>query len=71
MYRGELRSDRDVAVPGLWQRVTAALLGERAPERFRSPVGVGFDPSGRLLVTDVGRHALLILDRDAIGAKAR
>jgi DNA-binding beta-propeller fold protein YncE len=64
VYRGELRSDRDVVVPGFWRRLTSALVGERAPEQFQAPFGVGFDPSGRLLVTDTGRHAVLVLDRE-------
>lgn len=62
VYRGEIRSDRDVAVPGFWRRLATLLAGERAPERLQSPFGLAFDPSGRLLVTDTARHALLVLD---------
>lgn len=64
VYRGELRSDRDVAVPGLWQRLTTVFAGRRPPVRFQSPFGLAFDASGRLLVTDPGRHAVLVLDRE-------
>lgn len=64
VYRGELRTDRDVVVPGLWHRLSTLFAGERPPERLQSPFGLAFDPSGRLLVTDTARHALLILDRE-------
>ncbi len=64
LYRGELRTDRDVVVPGLWHRLSTLFAGERAPERLQTPFGLAFDPSGRLLVTDTARHALLILDRE-------
>ena len=64
VYRGEIRTNRDVAGPGLWERVTAFFVGERAPERLRAPVGVAFDPAGRLLVTDTARHAVVVFDRE-------
>jgi DNA-binding beta-propeller fold protein YncE len=63
VYRGAIRSDRDVAVPGFWRRLATLFAGEPAPERLEAPFGVAFDPSGRLLVTDRGRRALLVLDR--------
>ncbi len=64
VYRGEIRSDRDVVTPGFWQRLTTAFAGEREPDRLRTPFGLAFDPGGRLLVTDTTRHALLVLDRE-------
>lgn len=64
VYRGEIRTNRDVAAGGLWQRVTAFFVGERAPQSLRSPVGVAFDPAGRLLVTDTARHAVVVFDRE-------
>jgi sugar lactone lactonase YvrE len=64
VYRGELRSDRDVAAPGFWRRVVSALAVERAPDRLQAPFGLAFDPSGRLLVTDTARRAVIVFDRD-------
>jgi sugar lactone lactonase YvrE len=64
VYRGDIRSDRDVTEPGLWRRVIAALVGDRAPERLQSPCGLAFDSSGRLLVTDTARRAVIIFDRE-------
>ncbi len=64
VYRGEIRSDQDVAAPGFWQRLATLFAGQRDPELLQSPFGVAFDPAGRLLVTDTGRHAVLVFDRD-------
>ena len=62
-YRGEIRSDRDVETSNFWRRLATAFAGERKPVTFRSPTGVAFDPSGRLLVTDPDLHALVVVDR--------
>ncbi|HZZ84745.1 MAG TPA: hypothetical protein VFE30_09420 [Anaeromyxobacteraceae bacterium] len=62
-YRGEIRSDQDVETSGFWHRLATAFAGERKPVAFEAPTDVTFDPSGRLLVTDAGRHALVIVDR--------
>ena len=64
VYRGEIRSDADVARPGFWHRFATAFAGARPPVRLQSPFGVAFDPAGRLLVTDTARRALVIADRE-------
>ena len=64
MYRGEVRGEADVASPSAWQRLGSLFFGARAPEVLQAPFAATFDAAGRLLVTDRGRGAVVIIDRD-------
>ncbi len=64
MYRGEIRGERDVADPSAWQRFTSLFVGEREPDLLQSPFAAAFDAAGRLLLTDRGRGAVIVIDRD-------
>ena len=64
LYRGEVRGEADVAAPSGWQRLTALVFGAREPEVLQAPFAATFDPSGRLLVTDRARGAVVAIDRD-------
>ena len=64
MYRGEIRGERDVADPSVWQRIASTFLGSHDPDLLKAPFAATFDPAGRLLVTDRARGAVLVIDRD-------
>ena len=64
MYRGEVRGESDVAAPSAWQRFTSLFVGASAPDVLQSPFAAAFDASGRLLVTDRARGAVVVIDRD-------
>lgn len=68
-YRGEIRSERDVAGGGIWEGFLAAFGGRGKPEPLRSPIAVAFDPLGRLLVADAERRAVLVLDLEHAHSK--
>ena len=64
LYRGEIRGERDVADPSAWQRFTSLFVGAHEPDVLQSPFAAAFDASGRLLVTDRARGAVVVIDRD-------
>jgi len=64
LYRGEIRGEGDVASPSVWQRLSGLVLGHHEPDLLQSPFAAAFDASGRLLVTDRARGAVVVIDRD-------
>lgn len=64
LYRGEVRGEGDVVNPSGWQQLTSLFLGKHEPDLLVSPFAAAFDASGRLLVTDRGRGAVVVIDRE-------
>ncbi len=64
LYRGEVRGESDVSDPSAWQRFTSLFVGASVPDVLQSPFAAAFDTSGRLLVTDRARGAVVVIDRE-------
>lgn len=64
VYRGEIRGEADVSAPSTWQRLVSLFLGPREVDVLQAPFAAAFDPTGRLLVTDRARGAIVIIDRE-------